>query len=279
MPTRCGFTDPELHFHYAEDEIPANAPFQMHIHENFEIFCFQSGDANYLVESTSYPLQPGSVMLMRPGEAHKLEILGNCTYERYSIEFSEKLLDPVDPAHKLLEPFLQRPLGQNNLYPAQMFPGVSPQHYFKNMCRTLPDEKDRRTQILIYLYPLLGAIRTIYLEGHTFTGTPFELNIEKMILYINEHLAEELSVSMLADKFYMSVSHCERYFKKATGSSLWEYILIKRLLRARRMIQSGMPSTEAYLTCGFHDYSSFYRAYVKRFGISPKADSIASRQA
>ena len=47
------------------------------------------------------------------------------------------------------------------------------------------------------------------------------------------------------------------------------YLTVKRLVYARQRIEAGEPATHAYLACGFNDYSSFYRAYVKYFGTAP----------
>ncbi len=273
MPVLCEYNDEEIHFHHEMNRVEiVKAATPMHIHDRFEIFCFINGKADYLIESTAYPLEPGSILLMRPGEAHRIDILDRCEYERYTIEFSAGLLDPVDPEHTLLEPFLGHALGHGNLYPASLFPGSAPQIYFENMCVPLTDENDRRLEILAHLFPLLSILRRTARNGQSITGVQYKPGIEEMIGYINGHLSDELSVPQLSERFYMSVAQCERLFRKATGSSLWEYVRIKRLFKAREMIRSGMPSTEVYLACGFKDYSTFYRAYRGRFGISPRED-------
>lgn len=277
MPILCEYDDPEIHLHHEVNQVEMiNAISPVHIHDSFEIFCFMNGKADYLIESTAYPLQPGSILLMRPGEAHRIDILEKCIYERYTLEFSEKVLDAIDPEHLLLDPFLNRSLGHANLYPASTFPNTAPQHYFENMCMPLEDEGSRRLEILSHLFPLLSMLRRISLRGQSRSGSPYKPGIEEMIRYINEHLSDELSVPQLAERFYMSVAQCERLFKKATGSSLWEYVILKRLVRARQMVRSGIPSTEVFLASGFKDYSTFYRAYRKRFGISPKEDRVAA---
>ena len=75
-----------------------------------------------------------------------------------------------------------------------------------------------------------------------------------------------------------SVSQLNRVFKSATGFSVWEYITGKRLASARNLIRAGVPATHAFTSCGFNDYSSFYRLYVKKFGVPPKADIAAKKE-
>lgn len=70
---------------------------------------------------------------------------------------------------------------------------------------------------------------------------------------------------MLAERFFISTAQFNRIFKKATGSSPWEYITLKRLTAAKEKIRSGTQVTKACIDCGFGEYSVFYRAYVKYF--------------
>ena len=60
------FNGEGVYTRYAVDEKPDDSNFTMHVHEQCEIYCFVSGDAEYLVEGARYPLKAGSVMIMRP---------------------------------------------------------------------------------------------------------------------------------------------------------------------------------------------------------------------
>ena len=93
---------------------------------------------------------------------------------------------------------------------------------------------------------------------------------EEAVSYVNANILGDISVSTLAERFFMSGPQFCKLFKEATGASPWKYITAKRLLEAGNMIAEGTPAWEAAERCGFGDYSSFYRAYVKRFGTTPK---------
>ena len=62
-----------------------------------------------------------------------------------------------------------------------------------------------------------------------------------------------------------------RKFKEETGYSMHQYILEKRILKARNLILTGVPATTASLECGFKDYSTFGRAYKKLLNQLPSA--------
>ena len=59
-------------------------------------------------------------------------------------------------------------------------------------------------------------------------------------------------------------------FKENTGISLHQYVLKKRLAVCKNAMLSDSCVTSFYESYGFQDYSAFYRAFKKEFGISPK---------
>lgn len=272
------YTDPQMHLHHAVDLHPTDESFPLHVHDSYEILYFVSGYADYLVEGSAYPLQPGSLVIMRPSESHKVKILGDRAYERYSVSFDSALLAVADPERRLLAPFRDHPLGQHNFYPPEAFLQDEPGELFKAMCEPAEEEAERRLRILTYLYPLLGSIRRAFLTRYgTESAAPphaaAPAPAEEILSYINQHLFEELSLERLSGHFFLSTSQIGRLFRRATGSSVWEYVTIKRLLAARRRLRKGEAPSAVCSACGFRDYSAFFRAYVKRFGISPQKEA------
>ena len=97
---------------------------------------------------------------------------------------------------------------------------------------------------------------------------------KQLIEYVNKNLYEPLSLNSLSERFFLSQSQLNRLFRRATGTSIWEYITIKRLITARNRIRVGEHAGKVCISCGFKDYSSFYRMYKARFGVSPKQDDM-----
>ena len=121
------------------------------------------------------------------------------------------------------------------------------------------------------LYTVLYELQSAFLRRGVKTAPEpgVQLLGSSIVEYINGHLFEELSLEILAEKFYLSKNHLNRLFKEASGSTVWEYIRLKRLLAAHWRIAGGAAATAAAADCGFHDYSAFYRAYKKHFGVAP----------
>ena len=80
---------------------------------------------------------------------------------------------------------------------------------------------------------------------------------------------DDLSLELLASKFYVSKYHLSHEFGKAMGTGVYRYIMLKRLLVARQLLLKGMSAGEVCSKCGFKDYTNFYRAFKDEYGISP----------
>ena len=91
-----------------------------------------------------------------------------------------------------------------------------------------------------------------------------------VITHIHNNCTKPLAVEKLAEEFSYSPSHLAHSFKKQMGTSLYHYVLLRRLQIGREAMLGGIPVKEAYLRCGFGDYAGFYRAFIKEFGMSPQ---------
>jgi AraC-like DNA-binding protein len=177
------------------------------------------------------------------------------------------MIDGIDPEHRLLAPFNDRPLGSDNLYRPSDLGSFSALSCIKSMCVETEDPYARKLAILANLPSLLMAVCDSFNKRKT---PELQSSIAGQITaYINEHLFEKLTVESIANHFFLSVSQVERIFKKATRASVWQYVNAKRLAAARVKIESGISAYTACEECAFGDYSSFYRAYVKAYGEGP----------
>lgn len=257
-----------LYTRHVREENADGSGYTMHIHDRCEIYYFVDGEADYLVEGTVYHMRRGSLLVMRPGEVHMAKLLTNGVYERYAVNFPLSFLDAIDSERRLIRLYTERPLGERNLYERPEYEGL-----LGTLCGKHEDEYERRITAYRILMEILSGLDEEFRQNSSETKkkkTRDSSLSEKILRYVNEHIYEGLSVPFLAEKFYVSESQIGRLFKKSTGASCWEYITAKRLIAAREMIEDGESAGAAAEKCGFGDYSSFYRAYVKRHGESPR---------
>jgi AraC-like DNA-binding protein len=102
---------------------------------------------------------------------------------------------------------------------------------------------------------------------------------EDLLGYINEHLAETISVSDLAKKACLSPYHFIRTFKAEIGYTPHEYILSTRVNAAKFYLKTTKISLKDIVySCGFSNESSFSNTFKRMTGLTPmqyrKTESI-----
>ena len=94
--------------------------------------------------------------------------------------------------------------------------------------------------------------------------------ISGVLRYINENFNNDISLDALSEQFFVSKYHLSREFKRLVGTSVYRYVIQKRLIMAKQKMMTGLSPTDVYCNCGFGDYANFYRAFRAEYGISPK---------
>lgn len=94
--------------------------------------------------------------------------------------------------------------------------------------------------------------------------------IQQMVLYINGHLAEDITLKRLADEFHMNSSYVSQFFKNNTGMNYREYLTFLRINRAKELLTATKISIcEISSQVGFRDYRVFTKVFKKREGVLP----------
>lgn len=250
-----------------------NKDYQLHCHNFFEIYYFLEGDVDYLVEGKHYKPVPHSMLLLAPNVFHGVRVNSERTYRRIALHFYPELL-PVEHQTLLLS----------------VFPGTAKNDekevYYEEMAKdkfypfleslvesaSLPSEL-RDIMVPVYLEALLSRIKmysgknNIPDKNKGSSGT-----INQVIAYLNRHFTSQITLDLIAEKFCLSKHHLNKVFRKATGTTLWDYLTYKRIIYAKQLLMGGHSAEEASHLSGFSDYSAFYRAYCKITGNSPVKD-------
>jgi AraC family transcriptional regulator len=88
--------------------------------------------------------------------------------------------------------------------------------------------------------------------------------------YIEANLTEEISLDTLAKEVNLSKYYFSRLFKRSTGLTPYQYVLQRRLERAKAFLKHGESSiVEIAHLFGFSDQSHFSRLFRKQYGITP----------
>ena len=108
-----------------------------------------------------------------------------------------------------------------------------------------------------------------------------ERPIHGITRYLQEHLAEEVSLSVLAEEFHLSAQYISQLFKNEIGVGFLAYLTNIRMERAKQLLLStSLSIAEVSEQSGYGDYRVFTKVFKKSEGITPsqyRRDFIAAK--
>ena len=266
---KTGYLKEDFRLFHINDQTKKD--FSYHYHDFHKIIVFISGKVTYHIEGKAYHLKPRDILLVSQGAIHKPEIDPSVPYERYIFwirddlscqELNTCFQKANDRSFNLVraDSALQERL--KDLLP-EIEQTLQNKHFGDTVLRNA-----LFTQFMIYINRIF--LRTSSSpDKKTYSS---DTQVEQLLKYINRNLSENLSIDQLANRFFFSKYHMMRKFKNETGYTIHNYITSKRLLMARSLISQGMPVMKAAQASGFHDYTTFVRAYKKQFGKAPSCE-------
>jgi AraC family transcriptional regulator len=117
---------------------------------------------------------------------------------------------------------------------------------------------------LLNRYAVRRHVPTIY-RG----GLP-AYRLKRVLEYIGENLADDLSLAQLAELAGMSPHYFSELFKTSVGCAPHRFILLQRVERAKNILRDSSRSVvDAGMTTGFSNPSHFARIFRRFVGVSP----------
>ena len=230
-----------------------------HYHEFYEIHMVLSGEVSYWVDGKIYPLNAGNLMLLCPMQLHKPALTELASCQRIVLWINKQYLEQEIHNGILIRCFAD---GQH-LYHAPYLTDIFKKLYYES--RSAQFSADIYAQSL--LHQILIELSRID-DSTSPSDKPSPL-IAEIISYVCEHITEDLCLDKIAQHFHISKFYLSHLFKTQTGSSLYHYIVLKRLSIAKQLLLTGKPAGEVYSACGFRDYSVFYKAFKAEYNQSP----------
>jgi two-component system response regulator YesN len=102
-------------------------------------------------------------------------------------------------------------------------------------------------------------------------GRERNLLIDKIHLFIDQHLCEEFSREDIANHVHLNPVYVSRLYKKETGYSLTDYILEKRMERAQKyLVETSYKVTSIMEMIGYQSFSHFTQMFKKVYKMTPQ---------
>ena len=254
-----------------ESDEGTGVDFHSHIHEEHEIIYVFSGDVEYYHEGYKYHFLSESLFLVPANSFHGWKPLSSRLYHRVSIVFKDGLFNKTEQ-DQFSRLFTDGP---------RFFPNTSCRNinfYIKAMVECKEMEPSLRDIALkSRLISLLSEITRLP-SGKAAEQSSNDKRILMILKHLEENLSGDLSLNDLSKRFSISKNYLNLLFRQTTGTTVSNYIRIRRLRMARQDIVRGLKAQEAAYKAGFNDYSNFFRAYKGFFGSLPSAPGKTQAQ-
>ncbi len=233
--------------------------YSSHIHNDYELLFFYDGDADYIINGAIYHLQKGDLILVKPAVYHNIRLLSSRTYERIIFNFRECVL------REELIPFVR---NMETFYRIEPNEPVKKLFDYIRDCSAFFSAQEREDLARDTINNILTNVKYLK-QQETKENETVNSNLEKILLYIDEHPTMPLNVAHLSQLFNLSESWIAHAFKKELGVSPAYYINRKKIVYAQSLINMGMSPVQAAETCSYINYTTFYRQYKKYLGAGP----------
>lgn len=260
------YSDNRLMFVHRSDKHPSKDDFVEMYLNACEIILPISGNVSFASEGRIYSPKFGDIMIFSPFEIHRTIINSDTAYERIVIQIRSEIFEADSDYNQLFSFFKKLQFGKIGILKSTDLQHTDIKEYIKKLTLI---RSDNSKEIIALLLPLLECLKNAIEDG-VVTNDPQKNEISTLIVkYINNNLIEDITPDSISAKFHISRSKLDKLFRKKFDTSVWAYIVAKRLRYARSLLQSGEKPTKVALKCGFQDYTAFFKAFKKQYGVSP----------
>lgn len=251
-----------------------------HPHPQYEIYYNVSGNDSYLINNRFISVKPYDLLIVPKLHIHKSIRNLKSNYETYLINFSDNILNTI----------LNLPMiGDENATP---FPFINLEETGKTLpykvhlnsdehqyivrlfeeCRRAEQSHDNLTTLVKFI-EIMQFINIQFQNAPHIDYNDFEPTrwSDKVLQYIEQHLNEDISGTQIAEALYINRTHLLEIFKEEIGLTLHNYITIRRLAEAQKMLYEGISIADTAKECGFTNISHFTKNFRQKLGFTPSS--------
>lgn len=240
-------------------------------HSQLEILYLLSDGIEYVIEGEHYNVNCGDAIVVLPHEIHTIISKTGYVYERVVIVFDiNAVYGVISENTELLELFSSKVKGKR-VIPKNVIDNSPLKDIFYAIMNTKQSEKYRGLSIASKIIDLTVELDKLLSSDDVELLHPSSVDplIIDIIKYVDKHITDQLSLSDIAKKLFVSKSTLCHKFKNSMNMTLNQYYSIKKIKLAEGLIKSGLTAVEAGFKVGYNNYLTFYYNYKRITGHSP----------
>ena len=258
-----------------------------HFHKEYEVILFLSEGAVISIGNRVYEVERGDLFLIPNREYHKTAGADGQEYRRYVLMFEP---EPVWRASEALGyPFMRYFEHGTEAFPHKLhltgerlentvalFERIGERCHERETAAGQTGIRLGILELLLYvnqMFDFFGEKDCILEEEMPEAdenAAVVQERISQIKKYINAHIDEKLELEQIAEHFYISRHYLSHYFKKATGFTLGQYIMDRKMDRAKQLLRQGLSVTETAVALSYHSDSHFINTSKRMTGTTPK---------
>ncbi|MCX4669734.1 AraC family transcriptional regulator [Streptomyces sp. NBC_01381] len=238
-----------FHAHFTEHTYP------MHVHDAWTLLIVDDGAVRYDLERHEHGTPGDTVSLLPPQVPHNGSPATPDGFRKRVLYLDMTQLDasfigPAVDGPDLVDPVLRRRVGQ--LHAALARRG---------------DELEAESRLALIAERLRGHLRPRLTTGTT--GPPGRGVAQNLRELLDERLLDGITLAEAARLVHAHPTHLVRAFSGAFGIAPHQYVMSRRVDRARSLLLAGRPPGEVATAAGFYDQSHLTRHFKRVVGIAP----------
>lgn len=237
---------------------------EAHFHNFYEVYFLVNGKCRFSVENHIYDINKNDMLIIPPGQVHMANDYFGMS-SRIIIHFPKAYIDA--PFKESLDGF-----RQNNYYVPK-----NPEYIAKLLEKiNFELKKDDPLSPFMahsHLMLLLGYIarNKSHLGSSKSSSLPSIKLTEKLMDFVINNCHKDISLQDLADKFGYNSNYLSTLFKKNSGVTFKNFLILQRVKNAEYMLATTDKSIiEIANTCGFNDSNYFSTIFKNIHGMSPR---------
>ena len=243
-----------------------------HGHSFYHLVFFTQGSGSQAIDFTNFPIKPGQIYFMNPGQVHSWHFSGEV--EGYIVNFSESFFDSFLKEANYLErfPFFSG-YGDDQVIRLNENSLTEVTEIFERLLIELRPVKDHATEMIrtLLLQLFITVARQIAparLNQLSKPGSTMLHNFQKLV---NENYATMKLPSEYAARLYVTPNYLNALCRDLLGKSAGEIIRARVTLEAKRLlVNADLGISEIATQLNFQDNSYFSRFFRKYVGTSPE---------
>ena len=249
-----------------------NSALTLHSHNFYElIFCASSSGIQYLIGTERYRLQRGDIVMVPPGVSHR-PLLEETLFEPYQRYVLWMTKDFVRFFSSLEGDSMPKWYNTRCLIHTAGTSWDFLENLFVQGVRE-SEQNSFGSKSVVFSLALQILLNLARAMNHG-ENTAFEIEkpelLDNIVNYIENNLANKVTLAETAKRFWVSESTISKIFRQKLNLSFYQFVTQRRLVAAKALILDDVIMDEISNRVGFSDYSTFYRAFKKEFGISPR---------